>query len=211
MICIWVDCVKPAKESAKDSEPQASSKSSHKETGLEKLSKEIESLKEALAEEKGRSADYLNRLKYFQADLENLQKRTRKEIEETIARANEQLISKLLVIIDDMEMAMKVSYEIENSQAIRSGFELILGKLRDLLENEGLARIEAGGKPFDHAIHEAANQTSREDAADGTIIEELRAGYTLKGKLLRPSIVIVAKNPQKSSSEGSAKKASDCD
>jgi molecular chaperone GrpE len=211
MICIWVDCVKPAKGSTKDSEPQTTSKSSHKETDLEKLSKEIESLKEALAEEKGRSADYLNRLKYLQADLENLQKRTRKEIEETIARANEQLISKLLVIIDDMEIAMKVSSEIENSQAIRSGFELILGKLRDLLENEGLARIEAGGKPFDHALHEAANQTSREEAADGTIIEELRAGYTLKGKLLRPSIVIVAKNPQKSSSEDSAKKASDCD
>ncbi len=199
--------MKPAKESAKDSEPQAASKSSHKETDLEKLSKEIESLKEALAEEKGRSADYLNRLKYLQADLENLQKRTKKEIEETIARANEQLISKLLVIIDDMEIAMKVSSEIENSQAVRSGFELILGKLRDLLENEGLARIEARGKPFDHAIHEAANQTSREDAADGTIIEELRAGYTLTGKLLRPSIVIVAKNPQKSSSEDSAKKS----
>jgi molecular chaperone GrpE len=203
--------VKPAKKSVKDSELQAAPKSSHKEPDLEKLSMEIESLKEALAEEKGRSADYLNRLKYLQADLENLQKRTRKEIEETIARANEQLISKLLVIIDDMEIATKVSSEIENSQAIRSGFELILGKLRDLLENEGLARIEAGGKPFDHAIHEAANQTSREDAADGTIIEELRAGYTLKGKLLRPSIVIVAKNPQKSSSEESTKKASDCD
>lgn len=192
---------RPKAESRVTSEP------SQKETDLETLTKELASLKKALADEKERSADYLNRLKYMQAELENLQKRTKREIEEFVERANERLISRLLVIVDDMEIAMKASLKIENCQALRSGFELVLNKIREILEDEGLDRIEAVGKQFDPSIHEAANQTPREDAPDGSIVEELRPGYMFKGKLLRPSMVVVAKNPEKHLSEEAANKA----
>lgn len=188
-------------------EPKVASEPSQKEADLETLTKELASVKKAFADEKARSADYLNRLKYLQAELENLQKRTKREIEEIVERANERLISRLLVIVDDMEIAMNASLKIENCQAVRSGFELVLKKIREILEDEGLDRIEAVGKQFDPSIHEAANQTPREDAPDGSVVEELRPGYMLKGKLLRPSIVVVAKNPKEHPSEEAANKA----
>ena len=192
---------RPKAESRVPSEP------SQKEADLETLTKELASVKKALADEKERSADYLNRLKYMQAELENLQKRTKREIEEFVERANERLIYRLLVIVDDMEIAIKASLKIENCQAVRSGFEIVLSKIREILEDEGLDRIEAVGKQFDPSIHEAANQTPREDAPDGSIVEELRPGYMFKGKLLRPSMVVVAKNPKEHLSEEAANKA----
>ena len=192
---------RPKAESRVPSEP------SQKEADLETLTKELASVKKALADEKERSADYLNRLKYMQAELENLQKRTKREIEEFVERANERLIYRLLVIVDDMEIAIKASLKIENCQAVRSGFEIVLSKIREILEDEGLDRIEAVGKQFDPSIHEAANQTPREDAPDGSVVEELRPGYMFKGKLLRPSMVVVAKNPKEHLSEEAANKA----
>jgi len=192
---------RPKAESRVPSEP------SQKEADLETLTKELASVKKALADEKERSADYLNRLKYMQAELENLQKRTKREIEEFVERANERLIYRLLVIVDDMEIAIKASLKIENCQAVRSGFEIVLSKIREILEEEGLDRIEAVGKQFDPSIHEAANQTPREDAPDGSVVEELRPGYMFKGKLLRPSMVVVAKNPKEHLSEEAANKA----
>jgi len=188
-------------------EPKVASEPSQKEADLETLTKELASVKKAFADEKARSADYLNRLKYLQAELENLQKRTKREIEEIVERANERLISRLLVIVDDMEIAMNASLKIENCRAVRSGFELVLKKIREILEDEGLDRIEAVGKQFDPSIHEAANQTPREDAPDGSVVEELRPGYMFKGKLLRPSIVVVAKNPKEHPSGEAANKA----
>ncbi|MBS7622495.1 nucleotide exchange factor GrpE [Candidatus Bathyarchaeota archaeon] len=182
-------------------EPKVASEPPQKEVDLEALMKELASVKEALECERKRSADYLDRLKYMQAELENLQKRTKKEAEEIIERANERLISRLLVIVDDMEIAVRALSKIENSQAARSGFELVLKKAREILEEEGLKRIEAVGCRFDPSIHEAANQIPREDTPDGHVVEELRPGYMFKGRVLRPSIVVVAKNPEENSLE----------
>ncbi|MEM2942924.1 MAG: nucleotide exchange factor GrpE [Candidatus Bathyarchaeia archaeon] len=177
-------------------EPKDTSEISRKEADLETVVKELTSIKEALADEKKRSADYLDRLKYMQAELENLQKRTKKEIEEIIERANERLVSRLLVIVDDMEIAVKASPKVEDPQAVRSGFELVLKKMREILEDEGLERIEAVGNKFDPSVHEAANQIPREDMPEGHVVEELRPGYMFKGRVLRPSIVVVSKNPK---------------
>ncbi len=170
------------------------------------LEEEVEHLKRELAGEKKRAAEYLNRLKYLQAELENLQKRTKREIEEITARATERLISKLLVIIDDMEVAAKASAVIDDSNVIKSGFDLILQKFRGILESEGLAKIEAVGKKLDPVVHEAGSQIVSEDAPDGIVLEELKAGYALKGKLLRPSVVVVAKNPKKPTPEEASEK-----
>jgi molecular chaperone GrpE len=156
----------------------------------------IEILQKALADEKNRSNDYLNQLKYLQADMENLQKRNRKELDVTIQRANENLISKLLVIFDDMELALNSPLEVENYQQLKSGFQLILDKMQHILEKEGLVRIDALGKQFDPTHHEAVDQTLRDDKPDGLIMEEMKSGYAFKGKLLRSSLVTIAKNPR---------------
>jgi len=157
-------------------EPKNASETSRKEVDPETVMKELTSIKEALADEKKRSADYLDRLKYMQAELENLQKRTKKEIEEIIERASERLISRLLVIVDDMEIAVRASPKVEDPQAVRSGFELVLKKMREILKDEGLERIEAVGSKFDPSVHEAANQIPREDTPEGHVVEELRPG-----------------------------------
>jgi molecular chaperone GrpE len=138
----------------------------------------------------------LNQLKYLQADIENLQKSTKKEIDATVQRANESLISKLLVILDDMELALKSSLETKNCQKLRSGFQMILEKMQHILEKEGLVRIDALEKQFDPTCHEAADQTLRNDTPDGLIIEEIKAGYIFKGKILRSSLVTIVKNPK---------------
>ena len=195
------------KKQSEDPNLNVPQETSRREDNIERLSKEIDVLTRVLAEEKARSADYLNRLKYLQADFENLQKRTKRDSDEAISRANERLVARLLIILDDMEIALKVSSDIENSQVVRSGFELILGKLRDILKDEGLARIEAAGRPFDPSFHEATDQTLKDDAPDGMILEELKAGYTLKGKVLRPSIVTVVKNVKEPPSEEAGRNA----
>jgi molecular chaperone GrpE len=157
----------------------------------------IEFLRKALADEKNRSNEYLNQLKYLQADIENLRKSTKKELDMTVHRANESLISNLLVILDDMELALKSSSETENCHQLKSGFKLILDKMRHILEKDGLVRIAALGKQFDPTCHEAADQTLRNDKPDGLIIEEIKTGYIFKGKILRSSLVTIVRNPNK--------------
>ena len=156
----------------------------------------IITLQKALADEKNRSDEYLNQMKYLQADIENLKKSTKKELDMTIQRANESLISKLLVILDDMEFALKSSPEIENYRQLKSGFQLILEKMQHILEKEGLVRIDSLGKQFDPTCHEAADQILREDQPDGSIIGEIKAGYYFKGKIMRSSLVTISKNPR---------------
>jgi molecular chaperone GrpE len=156
----------------------------------------IEFLRKALADEKNRSNEYLNQLKYLQADIENLQKSTKKELDITVQRANESLISKLLVILDDMELALKSSSETKNCPQLTSGFKLILKKMQHILADEGLVRIDTLEKQFNPKCHEAADQTLRDDAPDGLIIEEIKAGYIFKGKILRSSLVTIARNPK---------------
>jgi molecular chaperone GrpE len=190
-----------ARKEKSRAEPKNASETSRKEVDPETVMKELTSIKEALADEKKRSADYLDRLKYMQAELENLQKRTKKEIEEIIERASERLISRLLVVVDDMEIAVRASPKVEDPQAVRSGFELVLKKMREILKDEGLERIEAVGSKFDPSVHEAANQIPREDTPEGHVVEELRPGYMFKGRVLRPSIVVVSKNPKEHSPE----------
>jgi molecular chaperone GrpE len=138
----------------------------------------------------------LNQLKYLQADIENLQKSTKKELDITVQRANASLISKLLVILDDMELALKSSLETKNCPQLTSGFQLILKKMQHILKDEGLVRIDTLEKQFDPKCHEAADQTLRDDKPDGLIIEEIKAGYVFKGKILRSSLVTIARNPK---------------
>jgi molecular chaperone GrpE len=157
------------------------------------LEKMIEETEASLEEERKRSERYLNQLKYAKADLENLQKQTKRQIEEMISRANGRLLMQLLPIMDELELAILASESGEGS--IVEGVKMVRNKLIKLAEAEGVKPIKAVGEPFDPRYHEAVLEVETEEYPGGTVTEELRTGYTYNGRVLRASMVRVAKNP----------------
>lgn len=128
-----------------------------------------------------------------QAEFDNFRKRTERERTEFAQYASAELVRELLSVLDSFELALKNS-ESENGSD-RKGFLLIHKQLIDMLSRAGLEAIQAEGQPFDPNIHEAVTtQAPPEGVADGTVLADLRKGYLLKGKLLRPTMVVVAKS-----------------
>jgi molecular chaperone GrpE len=147
-----------------------------------------------LQSEKNRSEEYLTRLKYLQADFENLKKRFDREAEQTKSYCNERLVTALLDVVDELELAVKVGKCTDNPQkSLLEGVEMTLKKLRKVLEQEGVSPIDCPeGKVFDPTLHNAIAAEERDDVKGCVIAEQIRKGYTLKGKVIRPSIVKVA-------------------
>ena len=153
---------------------------------------EVVSLREQLRQEQDKSKENLNRLLYAQADFENYRKRLDQEVESRIDAGKARLIQSLIAIVDELELALKAARNVEHESAVAEGIEIVLRKFRDLLASEGLSRIESIGRKFDPTMHEAVERVPCDDKEEGTVVEEVREGYTLKGKLIRPSIVKIA-------------------
>jgi molecular chaperone GrpE len=152
----------------------------------------VESLQQALEIERKKSDEYLSRLKYLQADFENYRKRMEKEIRETAQTTSEKLIINLLNVVDELELALGSGKEAEDKQALLKGVEMTLKKLSNTLEQEGLARIKAVGEAFDPSFHEVLTETLLKKHGEGVVVKEVRAGYMLSGRVIRPAIVEVA-------------------
>ena len=146
-------------------------------------------LEKALEEEREKSKECLNRLKYLQADFENYRKRMEKEIRETAQVSKERLVFNLLNVIDELELAIHSGRETENKEALLEGVEMTLKKMYTTLGQEGLARIEAVGKPYDPKLHEVVIKVPTRNHEENVVIEEVRKGYLLRDKVIRPSIV----------------------
>jgi molecular chaperone GrpE len=144
-----------------------------------------------LEEEKQRSQDYLNRLKYAQADIENIKKRYDRQLQEAWKYSTETLIIKLLDILDELQLAVKHAQTSNNAETLIQGVQMTLKKLEKILKEEGVSTIDALGKPFDPSKHVAVTQTENKDADECTVIEEVRKGYTMREKVIRPSVVKV--------------------
>lgn len=129
------------------------------------------------------------------AEFENYKKRVNKDKEELIKYGNETLISELLPILDNLEMALKHATSGVKESLIQ-GVEITLKELKKTLEKFGLVYIEAENKPFDPQYHHAMSQIERDDIEENIVVEELRKGYMLKDKVLRPSFVTVSKKPE---------------
>lgn len=127
------------------------------------------------------------------AELDNYRKRTERERASVAQTAAVDLITDLLPLVDDLERALATDPESSTAASYRSGVELIHRALLDLLEKRGVEPIEAINTDFDPQYHEAVDMVASEQARDGEVIAELRRGYTLRGRLLRPSMVRVAK------------------
>jgi len=148
-------------------------------------------LEQLLDAEKKRSEAYVTRLKYLQADFENLKKRCDRQLEESKNYATERIVLELLDVMDELELAVKTGQASEEAQPLLEGVQMTLKKLRKVLEREGVSLIECEGETFDPAKHNAIETIEREGVKGCIVGEEVRKGYIMKNKVIRPSIVKV--------------------
>jgi molecular chaperone GrpE len=146
-------------------------------------------LKERVAE-----VEALNdRLLRLHAEFENYKKRMARERSEFVKFANEALILEFLPVLDSLERALATARSAAEAQAVAEGLEIILRLFQTTLEKVGVKVIEALDREFDPNLHQAAAQVESPDGRDNIVMEEVRKGYLLEGRLLRPSMVKVSK------------------
>ena len=178
------------------------------ETNKEKMDEELIEQKEAPQEtppaselteaelrEKAAKADqYYSQFVRTKADLENFRKRTAREREEIVQRANEHLLKELFAVLDHFDLGLQTARTSESKEGIIDGMEMVQKQLETFLHKIGVETIDAVGQEFDPALHEAiAHQHSDQPA--GRIIAQTRKGYRLRGRLLRHAAVVVSKGP----------------
>jgi molecular chaperone GrpE len=126
------------------------------------------------------------------ADIENLRRRGRQDREEAAQYGAQSLLADLLPVMDNLERALTAS-ESATVESIREGVELTLRQFQETLKRHGVESVPGPGEPFDAQHHEAIMRAEpTEDHPPGTVVEDIRKGYTLRGRLLRPSLVKVA-------------------
>jgi molecular chaperone GrpE len=137
--------------------------------------------------------DYYDRLLRKTAEFDNFRKRTERERQTLSEAAAADLIEELLPLVDDLERALQVEAGTEGADAYRRGVEMIHKRLLDLLAKRGVRPVDTEGALFDPHYHQAVSYEPSSAYRDGEIIEEFRRGYMLGDRLLRPSMVKVAK------------------
>jgi len=155
---------------------------------------------EQLEELKGLAAkadENWERLLRTTADFDNLKKRAAREKLDAIKFANESLVQKVIPVLDNFEMALAAaqSSSAEGLKSLQDGVAMIHSQLKNVLAESGLEEVDATGKPFDPNFHEAVSQQESAEVAEGHVLQQLRKGYKLRERLLRPATVIVAKPP----------------
>ena len=135
------------------------------------------------------------------ADLENFKKRAMRERIEAAQFANASLLQKLIPILDNFEMAQTAAQTAQGDKlaSLQSGIAMIQQQLKSALLETGLEEIDAAGKLFDPTLHEAVSQQETAEVPEGHVVQQLRKGYKLRERLLRPATVIVAKSPVENS------------
>lgn len=171
-------------------------------TGAENAAPEsgAELTPEALAELKTQAAkakEHWDALVRTTADFDNFKKRAARERQDAVKFANESLLQKLIPILDTFDMALTAAANAKEgtAQSLQTGVSMILSQFRNTLTEAGLEEVDAAGKPFDPNFHEAVSQQETTEVPEGHVAQQLRKGYKLKERLLRPATVIVAKKP----------------
>ena len=136
--------------------------------------------------------DYRDRLLRKTAEFDNYRKRVERERREQADQAIVDLLQRLLLIVDDFDLALTGDAG-EGGTAYRKGVELIHSKLNDLMRKHGVKPIQALGADFDPNLHQAVIHEASPEHREGEVIGELRRGYTMGDRLLRPAMVKVAK------------------
>lgn len=161
----------------------------------EETPEEIESVVEAEEIErlKQEIENYRDRFLRMAAEFENYKKRVNREKEEFIKFAQEVLITELLPVLDNLERALNATHNSTNSANLKEGVELTYRQLMNILGKYGLSRLDVQGKTFDPAYHEAVAYEENSEYPPLTIIEELRSGYLLHSRVIRPAMVKISR------------------
>jgi molecular chaperone GrpE len=152
---------------------------------------ELEALRHELADAKKRNEELLTRLRYSQADLENYRKRMDKELKEVGDSLARTLVARLLVVQDELDLAVKHAKGGDGGEQMMEGIEMVQRNLLSALQAAGVERIESVGRPFDPSAHEAVEKVQGDGPGPDMVVEEVRPGFTFRGQVLRPSMVKV--------------------
>jgi molecular chaperone GrpE len=138
----------------------------------------------------------LDRLARLQAEFENARKRAERERHEFRDYATGNVVEQFLPVVDNFELALKSS---GSAQQLRHGVELIVKQMEEILRKLHVKPVPAVGEAFDPRMHEALGAVDRDDMPDQHVAEEIRRGYQMRERLLRPALVRVAHNPKQKS------------
>lgn len=154
--------------------------------------KEVDPLEDA----KNEAAHWKDIAARNQAELDNYRKRMAREKSDAIKFANSNLLSELLPVIDNFQMGLSAAINEDPDSIISKGMEMVQKQLEEFFTSQGAVPVSAVGQEFNPNLHEAISQESSEQVPEGKVISEIRKGYTLNDRLLRPANVVVSKGPE---------------
>jgi len=130
-----------------------------------------------------------------QADFENFRKRAAREKEDAVKFANAAFLERLIPILDNFELGLNAARTGAENSPILMGMDMVAKQLNDFLLGSGVEPVNGEGQPFNPNLHEAVAQEESADVPEGSIVRQLRRGYKLRERLLRPATVVVSKGP----------------
>ena len=150
---------------------------------------------ERIADLEQQAADLKDKWLRATADLENHRRRSRRDVEDARADGKKRALAEVLPVVDNLERALQHAEGATSDEAkgIADGVSLVMRQFSQALDRLDVVPIEAEGKPFDPAFHEAMSQVETDELPPGSVAQVLQRGYTLGDKLLRPALVVVAK------------------
>jgi len=192
------DVKEKAKPAAAEAPPMPAAAKEPPAAAAEKLpvpaaltAEQIEELKERAA----KADENWDRFLRQAADLENYKKRAARERLEAVTFANSALLQKLIPTLDAFEMALAAAKPDPATQSLCAGIVMVSNQLKSTLAEAGLEEIDATGKMFDPASHEAVSQKETADVPEGRVVQQIRKGYKFHNRLIRPASVVVARKP----------------
>lgn len=159
------------------------------------LEAEVERLRAELEVAQREAQDNRGRLLRAVADHDNFRKRVNKEREDQEKYGAERLLRDFLPVIDNLERALSHAAAAEDASGLSDGVAMTLKQFRATLERFGVKGFDAVGTPFDPERHEAIQQVETEEHPSNTVVQEFQKGYFIHDRLLRPALVVVARNP----------------
>src|SRR5438132_5552902 len=152
---------------------------------------------EELTQKAAKADEHWDRLLRTTADLENFKKRAARERQEAIKFANASLLEKLIPALDNLDMALAAANNAESHslESLKTGLAMIYNQLKSALAETGFEEIDATNQPFDPNLHEAVSHQDSAELPEGQVLQQLRKGYKLRERLIRPASVVVARKP----------------
>jgi len=183
-------------EAAEDVAPEGAASTGADQEAATVSRLELEKIKNEYEQLKTERDQLVDRLARAQAEFENARKRTERERQEFRDFAVGNVVEKFLPVLDNFELALKAA---GSAEQLRSGVELIVKQMEEILRGLQVVPVVTVGEEFDPRQHEALGTVERDDVPDQHVAEEIRRGYKLRERLLRPALVRVASNPKQTS------------